>query len=66
MVLNEVDGRGEVRLVELVGDVPTDRSKLLPLLKSCVQEGNSVQEWFPLRHVDCFQKILGQQSIGSF
>jgi len=37
VVLDELQAGGEVRLVELVGDVPAERTKLTPLLRGEVK-----------------------------
>jgi len=44
MILDKLDGGGEVSLVELVRNVPSDRSKLTSLLNRRVQECNRVQQ----------------------
>lgn len=58
VVLNELDSGVEVGLVELVGDVPPQRSVLSPLLYRTVEERHSVQHWLPLHHVTDIQKVL--------
>lgn len=58
VVLNKLDSGVEVGLVELVGDVPPQRSVLSPLLYRAVEKRHSVQHWLPLHHVTDIQKVL--------
>lgn len=58
MVLHELNSCCEIRLVELVGYVPSDWSKLPPLLDGGVEEGNTVQHRFPLRQVADVELVL--------
>lgn len=51
MILYELHSSSEIRLVELVWDVPSDWSKLSPLLYSGMKESNSIQNWLPLWQV---------------
>ncbi len=58
VVLNKLDCGVEVGLIELVGDVPSQRSVLSPLLHRAVEKCHSVQHWLPLHHVADVQKVL--------
>lgn len=58
VVLDKLDGGVEVSLIELVGDVPSQRPILPPLLHRAVEKGHSVQHGLPLHHVADIQKVL--------
>lgn len=58
VVLNKLNSGVEVGLVELVGDVPSQRPVLPPLLHRAVEKGNSVQHRLPLHHVTHIQQVL--------
>lgn len=58
MVLNKLNGGIKVSLVELIGNVPSQRSVLSPLLHSAVEKSHSIEHWLPLHHVANFQKVL--------
>lgn len=58
MVLDELHGGVEVSLVELIGDVPANGSKLASLLHGGVEEGNTVQHGLPHGHVAVLQLLL--------
>lgn len=58
VVLDKLDGGVEVGLIELVGDVPSQRPVLPPLLHRAVEKGHSVQHRLPLHHVADIQKVL--------
>ena len=45
------DGDPQVRLVELVGDVPAQRAELAPLLHQGVEEAKAEQQL--LEHLQC-------------
>jgi len=64
MVLHELDCGVEVRLVELVGDVPAERAELASLLQDCVHEGDGVEKWTPLGGVRHFQEVGAQALEG--
>ena len=51
----------EVGLVELVGNVPSDWSKLAALLDGGVKEGDVIEERLPLRQVADVQLVLSNQ-----
>ena len=63
MVLHKLHAGGEVSLVELVGDVPSEWSKHPPLLDGGVQEGHCVQRWPPLRGAGVVKLLLGHSSV---
>ena len=58
VILYELHTGGEVGLVELVGDVPTEWSELAPLLHSGVEEGHGVEHGPPLGQVGVVQLLL--------
>lgn len=58
VVLDKLDGGVEVGLIELVGNVPSQRTVLPPLLHCAVEKGHSVQHRLPLHHVADIQKVL--------
>ena len=58
VVLHELDRSCEVGLVELVRDVPANRSKLAALLHRRVEEGDGVQHGLPLLHVAHLELVL--------
>ena len=58
MILHKLHGGREIRLVELIWDVPTDGSKLPPLLHGGVEESHTVQHGLPLCHVADVQLVL--------
>ena len=64
MVLYELYAGGEVRLVELVGDVPAQGSKLASLLHGGVEEGHCKECRLPLGHGAVVQLLLGQADVG--
>ena len=61
VVLHELYGSREVGLVELVGNVPSNRSELPAFLHCTVQEGHTVQHGLPLRHVADLKLLLKTQ-----
>jgi len=63
MVLDELDGGGEVGLVELVRDVPADRSELASLLDSRVEERDGVEQRLPLRHRHDVDEVLADEAV---
>lgn len=64
MVLDELDSGCEIRLVEFVRNVPSNRTKLPSLLNGCMEEGDNIKEWLPLQHVADVKLVLRDQSIG--
>lgn len=58
VVLNKLDSGVEVGLVELVGDIPSQRAVLSPFLYRAVEKCHSIQHWLPLHHVTDIQKVL--------
>ena len=58
MVLDVLHAGVEVGGVELVRDVPAQRSELAPLLDRGVQERHCVQHRLPLRHVGDVEEVL--------
>ena len=58
VVVDKLHAGGEVGLVELVGDVPTQGAKLTPLLDGGVQERHGVQDRFPLHQIGDLQLLL--------
>ena len=65
VVLYELDASSEVRLVELVWNVPSQRTKLPPFLYGGVQESHCIQHWPPLWEVGVIQLFLADASIGT-
>lgn len=65
MVLDELDAGVEVRRVELIRNVPTNRSELSPFLYDTVHECNGEQHRFPLLGVGHVQLVLRQAGVGS-
>lgn len=64
MVLHKLDGSSEIRLVELIWNIPSDWSELSSLLHCGVEEGNSVKCRFPLWQVVDIQLILKHIVMG--
>lgn len=58
VVLNKLDSGVQVSLVELIGDVPSQRAILSPFLYCAVEKCNSIQHWLPLYHVTDIQQVL--------
>lgn len=58
MVLYKLNGGIKVSLIELIGDVPSQRSVFSPLLHCAVEKSHSIQHWLPLYQVANFQKVL--------
>eukprot|EP00955_Chlamydomonas_euryale_P005073 54229-Chlamydomonas_euryale.AAC.5 len=58
MVLQELHARAQVRLVELVRDVPADGAKLAALLRDRVQEAHDEEQLAPLLARDRVQQVL--------
>ena len=58
VVLNKLHGGIEVGLVELVGDVPSQRTVLPPLLYRTVEKGHCVEHRLPLHQVTDVQRVL--------
>ena len=65
MVLDELDGGGEVGLVELVRYVPADRSELASLLHGGVEERDGVEQRLPLRHRHDVDEVLADDAVRS-
>ena len=65
MVLNELNGGGEVGLVELVGNVPAERAELAPLLDGGVHEGGAVEHGLPAGDVGDVEHLLGDRGVGA-
>lgn len=63
VVLDELYGGAEIRLVELIGDVPADWTKLPALLHGGMEEGDPVQHWLPLHHVRYIKQFLVNETI---
>lgn len=58
VVLDKLHRCVEVSLIELIGDVPSQRPIFPPLLYGAVEKGHSVQHRLPLHHVADIQKVL--------
>ena len=58
VILYELNTRGVISLVELVGNVPAERAELSSLLHCRVEEGDGEQQRLPLSHVDYVEEIL--------
>lgn len=54
MVLNKLNSGVEVSLVELVGNVPSQRPVLSPFLHDAMEKCHSIQHRLPLHHVADF------------
>lgn len=63
MILYELNAGSEVSLIELVGNIPTQRTELPPLLHHCVQEGDGVQQRRPLRLTRVVQEVLADALV---
>ena len=64
VVLHELDHGGEVSLIELIRDVPTQWAKLPSLLHRSVHKGHSIQHGLPLREVADLQLLLADVGVG--
>ena len=51
MILNELNAGCEIRLVEFVRNIPSERTKFPPLLNGGVKKRDPIQDRLPLRHV---------------
>ena len=65
MVLYKLYACTQIGLVELVGYVPPQGTKLPPLLHGGVEEGHRVQHRLPLLEVGDVQLVLGDTSVGA-
>ena len=63
VVLEELDARGQVRLVELVGNVPADGAELAALLHDRVHVAHDVQQLAPLLPRHGLQHVLGHPLV---
>ena len=63
VILHKLYTGSEVCLVELIGDVPAEGSKLSPLLNRGVQEGHRVQHRLPLGQVGVVEHLLSDPSV---
>ena len=67
MVLHKLHGGAEVGLVELVGNVPAQRTELAPLLNRGVQEGDRVEKGLPLvKVVDLRVRVKNRRFSNAF
>ena len=58
MILNKLYRSRQISGVELIRDIPSQRTKLTALLYNSVQEGCGVKHGFPLRHVSNIKLVL--------
>ena len=65
VVLYKLYACTQIGLVELVGYVPPQGTKLPPLLHGGVEEGHRVQHRLPLLEVGDVQLVLGDTSVGA-
>ena len=63
MVLDELDSCGEVRLVELVRNVPADGPELASFLHGRVKKRDGVQQRLPLRHRHDVDQVLADDAV---
>lgn len=65
VVLNKLDTGVEVGRVELIWNVPAERTKLAPLLHNCVQERHTKQHRLPLGHAADVEEVLRHARVRS-
>mmetsp|Transcript_29932 Transcript_29932/g.95642 ORF Transcript_29932/g.95642 Transcript_29932/m.95642 type:complete len:347 (-) Transcript_29932:4443-5483(-) len=58
VLLQEVDARLQISIVELVRDAPSQRTELPPLLDDGVREAQRVEQLLPLVRLDALEPIL--------
>ena len=56
--LQELGTSSQIRLIELIGYIPSNGPKLAPLLDAGVQVAQHKQQLAILRTVDCIQQVL--------
>ena len=65
MILNKLDAGVEIRRVELVRNVPANRSELASLLDDTVHKGDAKQHRLPLRGTRNVELVLRYTRVGS-
>ena len=63
VVHDELSAGCEVSSVELIGNIPAQRTELATFLEDGVQEGNSVEHGGPGKVVGVVQRVLGDVSV---
>lgn len=61
MILYELHACGEIGLIEFVGYIPAEWTELATFLHNGVQEGNGIQQRWPLRGRGVVQKVLRER-----
>lgn len=64
MIVDEDAGSKPVGGIELVGNIPAERTVLPPLLHDGMQKGNSVDKWNVLSSVTLIQHVLIHSAVG--